>query len=220
MAEDESQRNTESARFISEFGAAATGFMVPVTSDKPSELRRSLIALYERTGANLYLQDYPAPTGIHITVEDLLRAVDGLPFIAAIKCESAPTFWRISELSRYQRDIVMMSGLGGIGLIDDLMCGASAVACGISRPEHIVAATTAWLAGRRSEAAHQVNSIAGLISFETQAQTSIGIRKEHWRRQGVIEHSTVRRPTLPYPSNLDACSSLHGFVDRPRIHPL
>lgn len=107
-----------------------------------------------------------------------------------------------------------MAGLGGLSLIDELECGATSVACGISRPEVVHRALTQWLAGDAEGARATMSEIASLINFEVQAKTSIAIRKEHWRRQGVIGSAAVRPPSYPYAAFLDRCSTAHGFPAR------
>lgn len=104
-----------------------------------------------------------------------------------------------------------MTGFGGLGLVDDVLAGADTVAAGITVPEVLVDAVDLLAAGEVGAARDVIGRSAGLINFETQARTSIAIRKEHWRRQGVIVHSTVRPPSLPYLAEFDVHSRDHGF---------
>jgi 4-hydroxy-tetrahydrodipicolinate synthase len=73
-------------------------------------------------------------------------------------------------------------------------------------------ALTQWSAGNAAGARTAMAGIAPLINFEVQAKTSIAIRKEHWRRQGIIASATVRPPAYPYAPFLDRCSTAYGFV--------
>ena len=43
------------------------------------------------TGAALVVQDYPLVSGVAIAADALADAVQGLPFVAAVKAESPPT---------------------------------------------------------------------------------------------------------------------------------
>ena len=208
-----SERLREAEALAHRFGDRIAGFLVPTTTCDPQELRTEVEQLHARTGRPVVLQDYPASSGVRIEVEDLVRAVSGLPGVAAIKCESAPTFARIRRLRALIPDVALMSGLGGLSLVDDLSQGARLVAAGTSRPEVVVDAVQAWLDGDAETARARVGAATAAIAFEIQQGTSIAIRKEHWRRQGVFASSAVRPPTTPYEPWLGALSDAHGFTD-------
>lgn len=201
----------EASAFGSEFGGSLSALMVPVSVSDAGELRRRLITLHRASGLPLVIQDLPRSTGVSIGTKDLLATLDGLDFIQAIKCESMPTFTRIRQLSA-STNVRLLSGYGGIGLIDDLRAGAAGMACGISRPEVMASALEAWCSGEEHRAAALVGVVSGLINYETQPGQSIAIRKEHWRRQGVIDHGGVRNPTPPWSADLDPHSRFYGFV--------
>jgi 4-hydroxy-tetrahydrodipicolinate synthase len=184
--------------------------LIPVTTADPVLLRTQWSDIHERTGASLIVQDYPAAGSAAIDIADLADAVRGLPFISAVKSEAPPTFWRIHQLTE-STGVTCMAGLGGLSLIDELECGATAVACGITRPETVALALRQWQSGNAEGARQTMSAIAALINFEVQAKTSIGIRKEHWRRLGVIASAAVRPPSYPYAPFLDRCSTAHGF---------
>ena len=190
--------------------------MVPVSHDSGDELRARLIEVHRRTGLPVVIQDYPAPTGVHIPMPELIRAIDGLDFVDAIKCECTPTFSRIRAL-RSATTARLIAGYGGIGLASELECGASGVAVGVTVPEVLADAMQSWAHGDKAGTIAAIASRAGLIHYETSPGHSIAIRKEHWRRLGVIEHATVRSPTLPWSTDLDALSALHGYPDVPQV---
>ncbi len=193
-------------------GAAITSIMVPVSSADPACVRAELVAVHEATGLPVIVQDYPAASGVTIALDDLVRALEGLDFVGAVKCEAAPTFWRMRQLAD-RTPVTIIAGMGGIGLTDELSSGASEIACGITRPEIIVAASHLWGMGSREEARELISSASPLIVFETQQTTSVAIRKEHWRRQGVIAHASVRSPSVPYQGSFSSLSDAHGQVD-------
>lgn len=189
---------------------SVTSVMVPVTDSDPDVLRRDLIRAHEWSRAPLIVQDFPASNGVHIAVDDLASAVADLDFVTAIRCQAPPAFFRMQQL-RDRTEVPVMSGFGGVGLVDELLSGSSGVVCGISRPEVIAHALRAWERGDIDRARALTAELSPLIHFETQAKTSIGIRKEHWRLQGVIASSTVRPPTIPYQASFRRLSALHGF---------
>ncbi|MFG2583418.1 dihydrodipicolinate synthase family protein [Streptomyces malaysiensis] len=185
--------------------------MVPVSSSHADVLVRDLKDTYQNTTLPLWLQDYPMPTGIHIGLSDLLRVLAAVPEVAAVKCEAPPTFWRIHKLAAAQSNLTLLSGMGGANLVEDLVAGARVVACGISRPRVLVDAAAAWDVGDLASTRAHLGRIAGLIGLETQPGTSVAVRKEHWRRRGIISSATVRPPQLPYPEFLSALSTELGY---------
>jgi 4-hydroxy-tetrahydrodipicolinate synthase len=212
MTLDPAMRDGQLRAFDREFGDRLSAIMVPVPHHDPHEVSVALDSVRRACAVPLLLQDYPAATGVEIAVADLVTAIAGRDDIVAIKCEAAPTFVRLHELSG-ETAVMLMAGLGGAGVVDDLSAGATAFACGVTCPELFVRALKHWDAGD-VEAARVIVAPAGsLINFETQACSSIGIRKEHWRRKGVISSAATRPPTRPYPPFLDGSSRSYGYVD-------
>ncbi|MFC5676709.1 dihydrodipicolinate synthase family protein [Aeromicrobium endophyticum] len=190
-------------------GAGVAGLMVPVTDPDADVLRAHLRAVHDATGCQVVVQDLPRATGVQIAVDDLACAVDGLDFVAGVKCESPPTFVRVARL-RDLTGVPCISGFGGIGLVDDVVSGATSVAVGVTPAATVVAALDAARLGRHAEAARLIGTRAALITYETQPGQSIAIRKEHWRRAGVIAHRSTRAPTPAWTDDLDDHSRAHG----------
>ncbi|WP_207841507.1 dihydrodipicolinate synthase family protein [Williamsia soli] len=211
MAVDEQVALAEINSLADEFAGSLTAVMIPVSSPHPAALRRSIIGAHDSSGLPVLIQDLPSATGVTIGIDDLLCALEGLEHLVwAVKCEAAPTFSRIRRLRR-ETPVTLMAGNGGIGLVDDDLAGAQWAAAGISRPEAIVEAMRWLRSGNPDRAQEIIAAVSALIAFETQAGTSIGIRKEHWRRQGVIYSSAVRPPAVPYAPHLIAHSDRLGF---------
>lgn len=213
MAATVHARCADVAAVAERFGDSVAGYMVPIGTPASDALRAEVTNLNALGRRSIVLQDYPASTGVSISVEDLAHAVRDLPCVTAIKCEAPPTFARIRRLRELAPQVPLMSGLGGGSLVDDLTQGAGLVASGTSRPEISVQAVRAWLDGDEATARTLVASTAAAVGFEIQQGTSIGIRKEHWRRQGVIDSSAVRPPAHPYETWLAPLSDAHGFPD-------
>lgn len=213
MAATADARCAEVAAVAEHFGDSVAGYLIPIGTPAPDALRAEVTDLNAIGRRSIVLQDYPASTGVSITVEDLAHAVRDLSCVTAIKCEAPPTFARIRRLRELAPQVRLMSGLGGGSLVDDLTQGAGLVASGTSRPEISVGAVRAWLDGDEATARALVASTAAAVGFEIQQGTSIAIRKEHWRRQGVIASSAVRPPAHPYEPWLAPLSDAHGFPD-------
>lgn len=194
------------------FGTSLAGVMIPVRSHDADVVRRSIVDTHGLSNLPVMVQDLPSATGVRIDIDDLVGALAGLgSSLMAVKAEGPPTFSRIRRL-REDVDTVVVSGNGGIGVVDDFLAGARWAAAGISRPEVLVQAVRRIESGDLVGAQRMIDSVASLISYETQPGTSIAIRKEHWRRQGVIADSAVRRPTMSYDPAFDVHSERMGFA--------
>jgi 4-hydroxy-tetrahydrodipicolinate synthase len=202
----------EVSALVARFGTSLAGVMIPVRSSDPGVVRRSVIDTHRLSHLPVMVQDLPSATGVRIDIDDLIDALAGLgSSLMAVKAEAPPTFSRIRRL-RENLGTVVVSGNGGIGMVDDFLAGAQWAAAGISRPEALVQAVRRLESGDVVGAQRMIDSVASLISYETQPGTSIAIRKEHWRRQGVIADSAVRPPTVPYDSAFDVHSERMGFA--------
>lgn len=211
MGASEQARATDVEAMRAAFGDRIAGYMVPVGSSDPDRLSAELATLARIGGRPIVLQDYPASSGVHIGVDDLATAMAAVPEVTAVKCEAAPTFSRIRRLRALAPRVRLMSGLGGLSLVDDLSQGATLAATGISRPEMVVEAARAWERGDDREARARIDTIAASVNFEIQQGTSIAIRKEHWRRQGVLASAAVRPPAMTYEAYLQPLSDAYGF---------
>jgi 4-hydroxy-tetrahydrodipicolinate synthase len=203
----------EAADLAAQCGSLLSGLMLPVLSSNAEELRASLCRVHEVTGLPVLVQDLPQHSGTSIDVADLADALEGLDFVSGIKCEAPPTFRRIAYLA--ERGFTgLISGFGGIGVLDDLLSGADGLAIGVTIPETLAQVVEQWRQGNDRGAATLLGSYALRIHYETQPGQSIAIRKEHWRRQGVIRYSDVRRPTPPWTPDLEPLSAGHGMGGR------
>jgi 4-hydroxy-tetrahydrodipicolinate synthase len=210
MDADPQVRRRDAKAFAAQFPTEIFALMLPVLSPDPIEVIRDIEALHDASGLGVSLQDYPAATGVSIDVHALLEVVNATG-VTLIKTEAQPTFHRIQLLKDAAPQLTLMSGLGGSSLLEDLACGATAIATGITRPEVIAEAARLWSNGEIDSARRLLNTVSSTISFELQKGTSIGIRKEHWRRQGVIDSSAVRPPTIPYQPAFAPLSRGLGF---------
>lgn len=214
MSLDPAERATELRKVIVPRSRHLTGLMLPVPSPDPQVVATELRQAALETGLPVWVQDYPGPTGIKIGLDDLLTALAEVDAVAAVKCEAAPTFLRIHRLAAARPDLMLLSGLGGSNLVEDLIAGANGVACGISHPRRLVDAVSAWVSDDLPGTRAALAAVSELVGIETQPGTSVAIRKEHWRRRGVIAGAEVRPPQLPYPAFLSELSEELGYVDR------
>jgi len=108
----------------------------------------------------------------------------------------------------------VLAGNGGAAALDELLAGAHGLVAGISRTRDVVSLAQAWERGDVRGAARAHARIAALIAFESHSPRSVGIRKEAWRRQGVIASAAVRRPGAAWVPDLGPHLEMHERLAR------
>ena len=182
-------------------GDRLAAMMVQVHSPSADVLRTHLQAVHDATGAAVVVQDYPVASGVRIGGEDLVRAITGLPFVAAVKAESPPTAAAVAMLTA-RLDVPVFGGLGGLGLLDELAAGAAGAMTGFSFPEGLVACLRAWDEGGFTAAREAFLPYLPLIAFEQQPGIGLAIRKECMVARGLIADAAVRPPSPAMPAAL------------------
>ena len=192
-------------------GERLAAVMVQVPSAVPAVVRRHLSAVHEATGAALVVQDYPLVSGVAIAADALADAVEGLPFVAAVKAESPPTSVSVGTLAR-RLDVPVFGGLGGIGLLDELAVGAAGAMTGYSFPEGLLACVRAWRDGGFGPAREALMPHLPLIAFEQQPGIGLALRKACLQRRGLVAEAAVRPPAPGMPEALRAQVERHVDV--------
>lgn len=182
-------------------GQRLAAVMVQANSARPEVVIAHLDAIHRATGANVVLQDYPMASGVNITTAALISVVTWCSFVVAVKAEAPPTSAAIAELTAAV-DISVFGGLGGQGLLDELMAGAAGAMTGFSYPEALIACVRAWQRDGYEAARDQLLPYLPLVNFEQQARIALAVRKECLRKRGLIKESGVRSPAAAFPENL------------------
>jgi 4-hydroxy-tetrahydrodipicolinate synthase len=202
LAERETVAAIDSGRALLEAAdTPGAALMVQVSSADPRALAGHVAAIHEATGAPIVVQDYPLVSGVSITSANLLEAVTDCPFVVGIKSEAPPTSLAISELTVATR-VPVFGGLGGLGLLDELMAGASGAMTGFSHPEGLAAALDAWDVGGYPAAREAFEPWLPLVNFEAQAGIGLAIRKRILQHRGVFTSGAVRPPAPSFPESL------------------
>ncbi|NUS34935.1 MAG: dihydrodipicolinate synthase family protein [Pseudarthrobacter sp.] len=189
-------------------GQRLAAVMVQANSPKPDAVAAHLDAIHRATGAKVVLQDYPLASGVTISTDALIAVVKASPAVIAIKAEAPPTSVAIATLSS-ATGISVFGGLGGQGLLDELLAGAAGAMTGFSYPEALIACVRAWQREGYAAAAAQLLPYLPLINFEQQAKVALAIRKECLRERGWIKDSAVRAPAAGFPENLRHAMAAH-----------
>jgi 4-hydroxy-tetrahydrodipicolinate synthase len=166
----------------------------PLARATDAALRRHYLAVAEAITIPIVVQDHPASSGVQMTSEFLLALAAEAPQCRVIKLEEEPTPPKAGRLVSGSAEVLVLGGLGGEMLIEELGRGTHGTMTGFGFPEVLVAVVRRWFAGDRAGAAAVFDHYATLIRFENQALLNLPIRKLVYQRRGAIAHATVRAP--------------------------
>lgn len=189
-------------------GRRLAAVMVQANSARPELVIAHLDAIHRATGANVVLQDYPLASGVSISASALVSVVTSCTFVIAVKAEAPPTSVAIAELAAAV-GVSVFGGLGGQGLLDELLAGAAGAMTGFSYPEALIACVRAWQQDGYQAARDQLLPYLPLINFEQQAKVALAIRKECLRERGLIRDAGVRAPAAAFPEDLRSSMVTH-----------
>ncbi len=125
--------------------------MVLVNGGDPQRLAEHLTRVSAPCGLGIVPQDHPTSTGITITLGALAQAVQVSGVVVAVKAKAPPPAPTVAALTK-EVDVPVFGGLGGVGLLDELLAGSSGAMTGFTVPEALVATVDAWRRGIITEA--------------------------------------------------------------------
>jgi 4-hydroxy-tetrahydrodipicolinate synthase len=169
----------------------------PLARPTDAALRRHYLSVASVISVPVVVQDHPASSGVPMSVEFLLALAAESAQCRVIKLEEEPTPPKAGRLVSGSPDVVVLGGLGGEMLLEELRRGSHGTMTGFGFPEVLVAVVRRWFAGDRDGAAALFDRYATLIRFENQALLNLPIRKLIYQRRGAIAHATVRAPGVP-----------------------
>jgi 4-hydroxy-tetrahydrodipicolinate synthase len=175
----------------------------PLARATDAALRRHYLAVASAVSLPVVVQDHPASSGVQMTSDFLLALAAEAPSCRVIKLEEEPTPPKAGRLVDGSPGVVVLGGLGGEMLIEELGRGSHGTMTGFGFPEILVAIVRRWFVGDRVGAAALFDRYATVIRFENQALLNLPIRKLLYQRRGAIAHATVRAPgTSPDPGTV------------------
>lgn len=188
-------------------GTRLRAAMVQVNNARPQVVVDHLCAIHDATHVPVVLQDYPSSSGVSMAPDDLIEVVRQCPFVCAVKEEDRPTAVVIARIAASAVTAVF-GGLGGQNLLDELAVGSAGTMTGFSFPEALVACVGAWQAGDHEGAAVLLQPYLPTVNFEQQPGIALAVRKEMFRRRGLIADGRVRAPAAPFPESLSGVAEL------------
>lgn len=144
-------------------------------------------------GLPIVVQDYPAGSGVVLTIDQIATVTESHGLIAGIKAEAPPTSGLIAALRRTHPRLGVVGGLGGLFLIDELRAGATGVMTGFAMPDRLVSVVRTFPADPAA-AEREWIGLLPLMRLEAFQPFGLAARKEVWRLCGVIGSSCCRRP--------------------------
>lgn len=204
--------------------AAALGahslMLAPPTLAKPND--PAVLAHYRAVASAvdvpIVVQDHPASSGVHMSVDLLTTIADQVPRCRTIKLEDEPSPPKVSRLLAADPDLRILGGLGAIMLLEELRRGAVGTMTGFGFPELLVEIVRRYAAGDEAGARETFHRIMPIIRFENQPGLNLAIRKHIYRRRGAIANERLRAPGAVLDAatiaDLDAVLEAVGLADR------
>lgn len=184
---------------------AALMTLPPATMKLPAAaLVEHYVELARAVDAPVMVQQAPqiqGYRGTELETAELAQIADRAPNVRYFKIEGPGAAARIAALhARVDVDRVrLFGGGGGITLPDELRAGSSGLIPGVGFNEYFCRAWPLWRAGREAEAQQVLAQVQPLVDAVSGPghEFSLHARKYLMQRAGFIEHSTVRRPSVP-----------------------
>jgi len=200
-------------------GAAALMIAPPAGLKTEEQVFTWFDALVARIGAStpIVLQDFPQNTGVFLSVGTLNTLIRQHDAIKVVKHEEGSALRKITRLRAQEADgarerVSILVGNSGIHLPQELQRGADGANTGVAFPEMLVEVCRRFEQGQTARGEDLYDLFLPLIRHEQQPGIGLAIRKEIFRRRGLI---TCARARTPGPV-LDAVdqAELTGLLDR------
>jgi 4-hydroxy-tetrahydrodipicolinate synthase len=188
------------ARRSMDLGAA--GVMVsPTPGLKTDEQIYGYIeaAVKELGDIPVVLQDYPQLTSVFMSAGLVNRLFADFASLKMLKHEESPGLRKLSrvraaEAKGERRRISILTGNGGIHLVQELARGADGAMTGFAFPEMLVGVCRKFLAGDKEGAEDLYDAYLPVVRHEQQPGLGLALRKETLRRRGILASARVRAP--------------------------
>lgn len=186
----------EVTRHVMAEGAAGVMICPPGSVRTDEDLIGYFGAVFDRIGdVPVVLQDFPAASGVKMSVPAIVRLLEAFPRIEVIKEEDLPSLPKISRLRAAQpRPVRILTGNNGLYLPQELERGADGPMAGFSYPEMLSEVHVRMHAGDRAGAHDLFNRFLPLLRHEAQGEWGIALRKEMMRRRGALDCAILRPP--------------------------
>lgn len=174
-------------------GAVAVMVSPPIAAG--AALTDHLRQIAQDAGVPIVLQDYPAGSGIDLTVPAIAQLIEEVPEIVCVKLESPPTGRRSAAvIAAAGERVTILGGLGGLYLADELRHGTHGTMTGMAYPEGLIEICAAWRGGDTERAVAHHAALLPLLVADSQPAIGLSLRKHVWFERGVISCPEIRSP--------------------------
>ena len=166
-----------------------------IQKDKP------LLEYYQQVSSAVdipsIIHDYPAVTGITMSVELITKMFASAENIKYLKLEDPPTGMKFQALQKTVGEKLKVFGaLGGNYALEELQLGAVGIMTGFVYAELLVQLYNHAQAGEWEEAKQLFYDFLPLTRWEFQSGVGISLRKHLFKRMGVFTSTRVRHPGM------------------------
>ncbi|SDZ44560.1 4-hydroxy-tetrahydrodipicolinate synthase [Variovorax sp. YR634] len=181
----------------------ASGIMLPPASGLKTDdqVANFFQGLIKSIGDDvpIVLQDYPQNSGVYLSAGLLDKLLKEHRSIKVVKHEEGSALSKISALRAQEaaggRDRVsILVGNSGIHLPQELHRGVDGANTGVAFPEMLIEVCRRFFDGQSESAEDLYDLFLPLIRHEQQPGIGLAIRKEIFRRRGLIATARVRSP--------------------------
>jgi len=166
-----------------------------IQKDKP------LLEYYQQVSAAAkipcVIHDYPAVTGITMSVDLITKMFETAEYVQYIKLEDPPTGAKMQALQKsVGAPLKVFGALGGNYALEELQLGAVGIMTGFVYAELLVKLYNHAVAGEWQEAKQLFYDFLPLTRWEFQPGIGISLRKHLLMRQGIFTTTKVRHPGM------------------------
>lgn len=159
----------------------------------------ALLGYYQRVSDALevpvIIHDYPAATGISMSVELITRMYESASGIDYIKLEDPPTGAKMRALAKTTgTGLKVFGALGGLYAFEEMESGAVGIMTGFVYAELLVQMYNWCKAGRWEAAAALFYDFLPLNRWEFQPGIGVSLRKKVLKQLGIFSTAKVRHP--------------------------
>ena len=177
-------------------------------------------AVVKSLGADvpIVLQDYPALTGVNMSIGCVNRLLKNHESIKVLKHEDIPGHRKLTKVRAAEasgdrkRRVSILVGNTALYLPQELRRGADGANTGFAYPEMLVEVCRKFFAGDAEGAEDLYDLYLPVVRHEQQPGIGLAIRKEILRRRGVISSAHVRAPGAMM--DADDHKELDGLIAR------
>lgn len=207
------------SRRAQELGASAVMVAPPkLMRSNDAALRRHYLAVASAVDLPVVVQDHPASSGVHMSVELIATLASEAPQCAILKAEDEPSPPKIAAVRAANPAIRVFGGLGGVMLIEELRRGTVGTMTGFGFPEILVKICRAFASGQEDEAVEIFYRYVPLMRFENQVGINLPLRKHIYHLRGAIASATTRAPAPALDKG--TIDDLHDLLRRLALLPV